>query len=532
MSEPPKQPRSAQRPRYSLDVLVAITLFAIALATRWPHLMAIPAFADEGLEVLWGYRIALGGHLPLTAYDAYDGPLFPYLIAAAFKLFGVRMLVPRAVVAVCGALTVPATYGFGTVVAGRWTGVVAALLVSACPALVLYSSHYAWSNSLTPLFATLAFACVYAGVVKASRAALAAGGLLAALTLQTHPITILALGGAGIWLVRSQAEHPWLTAAELRRPAAFFVVGYLPMVVGNFVRPLISLRVASGRTYAFAPSWHPAVYAARAVDLGRTFLDSLAGGLSSEHFPAPLPAAVAAAGLLCIALRVDLTRRRGFFSWMLLPSALAIPVCVKLFLPRYLTFLLPAAFVAIAAAVVPWLTSAARPRIVGWLNRTGSSGFAIALMVGLATRIYPLGLMDRYTTWALERGLSNDGYFGLRDAVLARHACGPQLYVEDVGRPLTNPAWVGLYAVDYVLTLSGCDHRLLTVGATFRALSGDPGSPGKPGGNDAWAILSNPPAVDWSQQHWRLEPAFVFGATAGQELLPITLYRISRGGGQ
>src|SRR5204862_6311137 len=128
-----------------------------------------------------------------TAYDAYYGPLFPYLIAAGFKCFGFLLAVPRTIVAVCGALTVTATYWMGGVVAGRWTGVLAAGLAASSPALVVYSSHYAWSNSLTPLVATLAFTVLYVGVERTSRVLLAVGGVLAALTIQTHPVTVVAL---------------------------------------------------------------------------------------------------------------------------------------------------------------------------------------------------------------------------------------------------------------------------------------------------------------------------------------------------
>ena len=100
--------------------------------------------------------IALGRRLPLTAYDSYYGPLFPYLIAGAFKIFGLELTVPRTVIMVFGALTAPATFWCGRVVCGRWAGAIAGSLVVTSPTLILHSSHYGWSNSLTPFFATLA----------------------------------------------------------------------------------------------------------------------------------------------------------------------------------------------------------------------------------------------------------------------------------------------------------------------------------------------------------------------------------------
>ena len=284
--------------RHAADILISLVLFVGALVMRRPHLMLLPAFSDESLEVRWAMDIALGRRLPLTAYDSYYGPLFPYLIAGAFKVFGVGLTVPRTVIMVFGSLTASATFWCGRVVSGRWTGAIAGCLVAVSPALVFYSSHYGWSNSLTPCFSILAVTCLYLGVQRENRRALAIGGVLVALTLQTHPLTVVGWAGAAFWLIHSRRRYPWLTWNEVARRAVFFAIGYSPMLLANVLTPATSLRLAVQRTYAFAPTVDPAEYTRRLVDLLTTLVDMLAGGLAVERFPAIPAAFVVAAAVL------------------------------------------------------------------------------------------------------------------------------------------------------------------------------------------------------------------------------------------
>ena len=70
-----------------------------------------------------------------------------------------------------------------------------------------------------------------------------------------------------------------------------------------------------------------------------------------------------------------------------------------------------------------------------------------------------------------------------------------------------NPAWVGLYAVDHVLSLSGCEHALLTIEQAKLRLEG---------GEDGWAVLSIASVSQFSEE-WHLRSQFLFGAPAGFE---------------
>ena len=72
----------------------------LALLLRWPYLQDVPRYTDELQEILWSLDIARGQMLPLTAVDSYYGPLWSYLLAGLFALFGPSPYLPRIIAAV------------------------------------------------------------------------------------------------------------------------------------------------------------------------------------------------------------------------------------------------------------------------------------------------------------------------------------------------------------------------------------------------------------------------------------------------
>lgn len=501
--------------KHAADVGIGVALVAIAMAVRWPHLMLVPAFGDESLEVQRGLEIAQGGHLSLTGHDAYYGPIFPYLIAAAFTLFGTRLLVPRAVIAVFGALTVPLTFWFGRVAGGRGAGLLAASVVLTCPALVLYSSHYAWSNSLTPFFATLACFGLYAAVERRATRLLAGSGLLVALAVQTHPLTAVPFAGAFVWLVVSRRREPWLTRAELGKALLCFGLGYSPVILENVIHPFITARVAFMRTYAFAPTLSPTRYLARLVDLVRTMCDMLSGGLAFDRVPAPTAGTVLAGVVIGVALVFDWRRGNRLILYIVLSTLLVWPAFVTLYIPRYVSFLIPIVCVAIAAAIRRVIRERSGASSVV-SSRMAVSVIVIAALAGV--QLVAFESTTRYRTAAVKAGLTNEIYDRLLDVVRDRAACGDKFLVEDIGFPYADSAWVGLDAADYALALSGCDHRQLTTAKLRAAMSAE---------GDGWALLSSATAGAWAAE-WHLTPVFVLPAPTGPDLVPLTLYRATR----
>src|SRR5215212_1705963 len=146
-----------------LETALLAGLFILALGLRLPYLPLVPRFTDESLEVLWSLPIARGESFPLTNFDAYDGALFNYLVAASFLLLGPSALAARLVVLLAGLLTVVTTYALGRAWGGRAAGLLAAALLAVNVPHVVINSRIAWENCITPLFTSLAVWTLYLG---------------------------------------------------------------------------------------------------------------------------------------------------------------------------------------------------------------------------------------------------------------------------------------------------------------------------------------------------------------------------------
>src|SRR5256885_1443843 len=96
----------------AVEVAAAVGMIAVAALLRWPYLWEIPRFTDELQEVNWSLNIALGQALPLTAVDSYYGPLWSYLLAGLFRLFGPSPYLPRMAALLLGSSLVALTYFF------------------------------------------------------------------------------------------------------------------------------------------------------------------------------------------------------------------------------------------------------------------------------------------------------------------------------------------------------------------------------------------------------------------------------------
>ena len=135
------------------EVGAVAAIVMLSVRARWTNLQTIPAFTDEVEEVALALAIFREGAWPLTNVDPYIGPLWNYLLAAAFWLLGPGAVVPRLVVLSAGVLTVVLTYALGRVLFCVRVGLLGATLLGTSAVHAAVNSHVAWSNCVTPLFA-------------------------------------------------------------------------------------------------------------------------------------------------------------------------------------------------------------------------------------------------------------------------------------------------------------------------------------------------------------------------------------------
>ncbi len=497
------------------SLLLSAALFAVSLAIRLPDLTLIPRYSDEGFEVLQGLDIALGRALPLTGVSPYYGPLFAYLMAALFRLFGVHPEAPRLVAATFGALTVVAVYWLGRLVYSHVAGLVAAVLTAASPSLVVYTSHHGWANSLTPCLVVAMLAALSAGATRRDARLLAASGLLAALALQTHPTVAPALIGAALWTLsrlglRSTLKEPGVYAA-----LGLFALGYAPVIVAN-VRPGSPVAgLAVDGASPFTPTLQPDVYLQRVTVFAKDWLLTSGGQMVGAGLPSPWAARalILALGLLTV-LGLAWSWRQGarLMPIVFVTSGLLLPLFVDPVNYRYFAYMLPLAYLATGSVVTAM--SMDHPA-------AGPVARSLALVWLAAQVVFAVLTMSAYRQQMVAEGKTNAEYTRLVDTIRARGACGPGLIVEDYPLNLSDPvatqAWYALHAIDYVLTLADCPHTVLPQ-RTVRQQMSSQGSP-------IWLITPEAGRAAYAP-YLTLPPAAVFfPAPIDATVVPVGLFQ-------
>ena len=400
----------SRRPGWMLDLLAAALCFAAGLAIRQPELQHIPQFTDEVVEVQGAWKIVADGERPLVGVDHYNGPLWSYLLAAAITIAGHDAEVPRRLICLAGALTVALTYLLGRQWGGRLAGVVGAGLLATNYAHVLINSHVAWSNSLTPLFTTLALICAaraFGGEVDSASTErrwpaigapgwLPATGLAAGLAMQTHPSAVVtALGIAAAALI-SRRDQRWLRTPYPYVAALIALVVVLNLVVFNLQTAGGGLENAQERTYAYTGGAGLGEYAQNAANFGLGLVKMLASDFGDEltregwpvtGWPSPLWAAILL-GSLVVAWRFGVRIPAVLLAaaWLVIPylnQSYGSPV-----MSRYLAFLMPPLFCAVGVAASRLWTRFRTP--------TGRPGRAIVALATAALVAYPLATLGAY----------------------------------------------------------------------------------------------------------------------------------------
>ena len=462
-------------------------LITLAVLLRWPYLWDVPRFSDELQEVLWSLRIADGEILPLTAVDSYYGPLWSYLLAGLFVLFGPSPGLPRLVAMLIGAGLVALTYLFARDVAGRWPAAIAAGLMATSGGHIVINSHTSRSNSTTPLLVVVALWLVYRAVAErgwdfgSGRIAarlpnprlLVPAGFILGLALQTH-VSVIALGPGiaayVVWCGRRLLRTPWPSLAVLAA-----LVGYSNMIAYNLLNGFWSLRHAHAlqEAYTGGRSTDLDFYLSNLGNLLQSLSRLLSGTIDSPDSPGRL------AYTLLAFLGLILVARRGA---LLLPLAfMSVVAVLPYFNPRYgpilsgryLIPLLPIAFTAIGCLVVVGARagSASNSALerVGWRRLTVGAALLVAL--------YPLAPLHSYYEDAVADGRTNQALYRLVDAVVGTRQPGEVVLLDEgLAQESLGAGGTDLKAFRMLLGTQGIPYEIGKVGETDDVPLGNRGS--------------------------------------------------------
>ncbi|MCC7105383.1 MAG: glycosyltransferase family 39 protein [Chloroflexi bacterium] len=396
------------------DVAIASGLVAIALAARWPELLTSPPYPSAGVPILKALALAEGRATPLVDQSPYLGPLFIYLLALAFKLGGASVQTVLLVPWLIGSLTVLPVYLLGRETRGRLVGALAAGLLATSGAHAVIASHVPWVHSLTPLFAACTLWLLARAVRRGDGRSLALAGLVAGVSLQTHPTVAPLLVGAGLAAVlqcRTTVPRRWLAVS-----AALLLVGYQPLLV-NHIRTSFSVvgDVESKQArYLDADidrndDPHSGFYLNNLRHLAMSLGEMTSGSISSDDFSLddpvePLELVYPLLGILGLVIAA----RRGHPLLLLavLPAVLLPPLLNGKYKPildgRYLMPLLPVFFLGLALAGDAALRATRQVR-----RRLGRGLTVLVAVAMLVLTLHPLRALAAFYDNARDQGETN-----------------------------------------------------------------------------------------------------------------------------
>ena len=496
--------------RYRADLLLALGLLIIAFLLRLPYLTLVPHLTDETGEVLEALRVAQERTITLTGQERYLGPVFSYLLAAAFLLVGPSITLPRAVVMVMGALTVPLTYWLARTMTGRLGSFLASAMMATSLTHILINSHIAWSNSITPFFTTLALAVFCAAIKRESNWLLALSGFLAGIALQTHPSVLVLLVGMAIWFLAQRR-------AWLRRPAPYTAVLLALLAYGNMIWFNLQSRLESVTQARF--SWtfvgdylNAGFYAENVRNLLIQLLKMLAGLFRQDYQPLDYlrEPAVLAYGLVLIAALFFAARRgKSLPLFLFVSTALLLPLFDTsyhgLHESRYLGFLMPVGYTAIGILMEGLL----QPRVLTSAQRSPSDDRApvrdprslIIAMACLILVVYPLWSLAGYYRSSMANGLNNTRLLRMTEIAHEAHSQGATVFLD---KRLKEVVWAGaagdnpLRGLKTLLTLDGTPHTIAKLGKINWFLENAP--------QNDYVLFLAPKTHAWLAEHYPLIP--------------------------
>ena len=422
---------------------------------RLPYLMDIPRFTDESNEALKALVIAHGRSLPLTNIDPYIGPLWNYLLAAAFMTTGPTLETPRIVAALLGILTVIPTYLLACSLGGTAVGLLAAAFLALAPAHIVVNSHIAWSNCTTPFFTTLALWLTHRCVTRAVPSGLAVAAIVWGLALQTHPVAFLLLPGAAAYVLWAQPR--WLRTVWPWIALALTVAACSPLLYANLRSGFhgIEAGMRVQEEYAAGEALTFASYGRRLGDTLSLLADSLRGALSefgALHGPFADPMALVYLALVAMGLAISWRRREWLPVLTIVGYCALLPVINARFASvvpkaRYVAPLFPLCFAAISLWIVEMYRRVDRLLLVGAHEHQFARKLArLGILVGVVSLwVSPLVELSAYYRDDLDRGRTNADLYALIGAVNRARRTNDQIYVDRALTQTMTPGGGRLY---------------------------------------------------------------------------------------
>jgi 4-amino-4-deoxy-L-arabinose transferase-like glycosyltransferase len=287
-----------------LETRALLIIAAVALVLRlWP-IGGISTDYDEG--VYWqSLRAMASGHPLFTSVFSSQPPLFLLALYPFYLLFGQTLLAARLAIVVYSLAGIIAIYYAGRALGGRWSGVLAALLLAVDP-LYLAESHTLQAEVPALAFQLICVACTAEAMRRTgrSRRMLALiGGVALGLGIMVKLLDVVALVPATLFLAQPALAPflgddkrlrlpPWIAVRKGLRAALPDLALLGAGALGACALTLLPFVGSWNTLYDQVVTFH--VVAGRAVDRGLRYNLTLLAK-TGELYPLALLAAAALA---------------------------------------------------------------------------------------------------------------------------------------------------------------------------------------------------------------------------------------------
>ena len=334
-----------------------------SLASR--HLLALPAFEDEGSQLRWVWRIIEAGEWFQPLGDGK--PLEAWLVVPLVRLGFPPLTAARALHVLAGMIGAVLIYRLARQLSGRRAAFVTGALFALCPFVV-----YLQRLALSDIFMCAAGIWVLLSVIQFIEKPDRRHAVLLAVSLVLEAFCKFPIGF--YFLIATPMALLLMPSGErrelLRPPALWRLLGaHVPAaLLAAAVSAVAFIRVRSGHSPGFGLQDLMGIGAGRYHDIAATIgieRPNLAGELSAQlSWPVTL---IGFVGLVAGAILSD-WRKRWLILVGLLPM-LSIGLLAQFWFPRYLLFTIPPLLVAAVA---------------GWQNLSLRAGrFRLALQLGV-----------------------------------------------------------------------------------------------------------------------------------------------------
>lgn len=398
-------------------------ILCLSAAIRVPCMYDIPPFGGANENVI-SFEILEGRHSLINQYP-HIGSLSPYIVAAFLTVFGRHWWVVRLVPLTFAIGTILLTWRLGRQQFGNLIGALSAVFLSVAFYHVVFTSHFPWSNNLTPFFSTAFLLALHRSATEPTALKSigwgALSGLMYGFGLQSHPEMIVLFPMIPLTFMFA-ARHllRWILRPAFYSLGLFALMGYANMIYYNLSTRMQT--VSFGLTYPqyalveeytvrsiLSNHFKAVIHLARMV-LGFAD-DSLSWTYHATH-----PAILLFWITLITGLYLSIRSRRFLIPFAFLSSLALIPLANRSYtfaLGRYLVFLFPLASILAAVAILETLR----------ITRTGSSRLfagvirTIACAVMLFLILFPLVRIRDYYTEQFRLGDTSRPFWNLKSIV-------------------------------------------------------------------------------------------------------------------